>query len=91
MPVIPKSFTIQAFIALTILASTLTSSVNADIALPRQFHFLSLVVTYESLTSDLGFAREGYERDTVPTATVTDEKRFRRLLFLGLVLREGRC
>lgn len=95
---ISKSFVVQAFIALTILSSSLTSSANAGISPSRQFPFLSrnfvLVVTYELLlyllTSDLGLARrDGSEQDNVPTAT--DDKRFRRFLFLGLVPREERC
>ena len=76
-----KPFAMQAFIALTILASSLTSSVNADIAPGRQFLFLGLVVVYELLTSDLAFARDGHEPTAVTAPTAA--KRFRKLLFLG--------
>jgi hypothetical protein len=36
------------------------------------------------LTSNLGLARQGYEPAAVPITTATNEKRFRKLLFLGL-------
>ena len=88
-----KSFIIQAFIALTILASSLMSPVNATAIAPapaRQFLFCNLVVRGGALlTPDLGFARQaqGNERTAVPTTatTATNEKRFGKLLFLRLI------
>jgi hypothetical protein len=58
---ISKSFSVQAFIALVVVASSLTSSVNAAAAIApsRQFHFLSLVDWEDLLlTSNPGFARD---------------------------------
>jgi hypothetical protein len=46
------------------------------------------------LTSDLGVARQGYERATasVPaTAPTNNLKKRGKLLFLGLVVRDGFC
>ena len=69
-----KSFIIQAFFALIILASTLTSTVNATAIAPdskqsgplRKLFFFGLVVCMRSglLTSDVEFVRE--VDDSVP-------------------------
>jgi len=90
---ISKSFII---ITLILLASSLTPFVNAAIVPARQFIFFGLVVreAWALLTFDLGFARQGYVWAAEPTATATNKKRlggFRKLLFLGLVVRDGLC
>jgi hypothetical protein len=77
----------------------LTTSVNAAAISPaRQFLLFGPRCTRRALlTSDLGFARQGYEWAAVPTtATSTNEnlKRLRKLLFLGLVtlvVQDGLC
>src|SRR6267154_142177 len=46
------------------------------------------------LTSDLGFARQGYAQSAVTgsaTTSASNKKRFGKLLFLGLVTRDGLC
>jgi len=84
-----KSFVIQAFIALMILASSLMSSVNAAPAPSRQFLFQprSLYEKGFLLTSDLAIAPQEYERAALSAdiGTADHEKRFGELLFLDLV------
>jgi len=84
---ISKSFIIQAFIALMILASSLTSSVNAAAIAPaRQFLFQPRCTRHSLLTSDLGVSPQDYERAVLSAASTADnEKRFGEFLFLGLV------
>ena len=79
---ISKSFIIQAFIALIILASSLTFSVNAAAIAPaRQFLFQTRT-RRALLTSDLEFSREDYERAALSAASTTDnENRFGEFLF----------
>lgn len=89
---ISKSFIIQAFIALIILASSLTFSVNAaaiTIAPARQFIFQPRCARRALLTSDLGISRQDYEQPAALSAvsTADNEKRFCEFLFLGLVER----
>ena len=68
---ISRSFFIQAFVALIVTLAS-TPSVNAAPLAPAG-QFLGFVVTYELLTSDVGFAcQQGYERAVVPAA---NEKR----------------
>ena len=70
---ISRSLIIQAFVAL-IVTLAFTPSVNAAPLAPAGQFLGGLVVTYELLTSDVGFARlQGYERAdvTVPRISST--------------------
>jgi hypothetical protein len=75
---ISKSFIIQVFIALIILASSLTSSVNAAAISPaRQFIFQPRPTRRALLTSDLEFSRGDYELAASSTISTSDnENRF---------------
>ena len=79
-----KLFTIQAFIALIILASSLTSSVNAAAIAPAgQFPSFGIVVQEGHwLTSNLGVSPEDSWSVSKPAASTPDnEKRLRKFLF----------
>jgi hypothetical protein len=88
---ISRSFIIQAFIALVILAASLTSSVNAT-AIARQFLFFGFIVREGLLlTSDLGLSSQGDDARaalSAPISTADNEKRFRKFHFLALADRE---
>jgi hypothetical protein len=86
-----KSF-IQASIAVIILASNLTISVNAAAISARQFLFSACesCTRRALLTSNLGFPNLDYDRCATWSVIRTrdNEKRFGKFLFLGLIDRE---
>jgi hypothetical protein len=85
---ISKSFIIKALIALIILVSSLTSSVNAAAIAPaRQFLRVFQPRTKRALlTSDLGFSRHDHEGAALSAiGTPDNEMRSGEFLFLDLV------